>query len=520
MYNRLSLLLKNASAESLIEQRGRLQLSANQERELVDSLSVLVSIAPEMASRIGTFESVQAIEEAVITELTKEIGIDIPIGQEQIDNIAESLGGITNLAIYIEKYQDSDSHVAVLRPMLESILKGDFDDWKFGLDNQESFSIMQEMGLLPKGLSLEQYRLWRIQTESSHGEMDTVHERSVINEIRKVLIENAVHFPEGSISGEANDPAVVMKETADILSQSGRRVADIHREIKILTNQPDQASVQSQVEELRVELSALQTDIKLAQLKQDITQMMAVTEEEVRVGIIGGEKNGRSIEHLLNRLRKNIGGETGFVMEQIGTVFESYHGQTGAVQRLQVIDTADPRVTLEIGSRPVGSCQNYRTGVMNEALIGYFDPNTKIILVLNERGNPIARSVFRILDSSEGPTSTSLGMEASSAGAVLHVETVYSVDASDGVVKSVLSHAISKGQSMGLPIMISLASQDDEGHMAPARDVEGIQRELSNMSLRSRGSRAPFVYVDSVGGMKKGGDYKINGVAQVSGVSV
>ena len=124
---------------------------------------------------------------------------------------------------------------------------------------------------------------------------------------------------------------------------------------------------------------------------------------------------------------------------------------------------------------------------MNEALTGYTDPNTKILLMTNERGNPIARSIFRILTDEQG-------------NPVLHAETIYTSDASDGVARAIYRHAVEKGKAMGMPVYISTVSQNADGHVAGIREVEGVTFSPTQATLASHGSRAPVVYVDSSSG--------------------
>ena len=299
------------------------------------------------------------------------------------------------------------------------------------------------------------------------------------------------------------------------LSSAGQRIAAIHREKKVLSEQPDQTLTTNQVEVLDQELAELQSKMQRLQLQQDVISLLAISHREVRRGRLGDEDSGgRSFTQVLKRLRKNISSENSFVIEQIDSVFSSYDEQTSEAQKISVEDTSDPKITLEIGATPQGSCQNFRNGVENRALLGYFDPNTKVLLVRNERGKPIARSIFRILDA-VADTEVPEGSESTS-GPVIQIETIYGVDAGEGVVRAIYDHAVAKSKQMGVPLVVSTKSQNAAGHMMESRVSDTVETAPLAAQLFARGSRAPYVYADSPGGSKKGGVYSFSDVNVVT----
>ncbi len=258
-----------------------------------------------------------------------------------------------------------------------------------------------------------------------------------------------------------------------------------------------------QILELESELERSQAALSSLQLQQDTIALLYLTPEDVAQGSVGDGKKGRAIAQIIKRLSKNLDKNYGFIVEQLQAVHESYREQTGEVKPLTVTDTGDARVTLEIGSIPVGSCQNYRGGVVNEALLGYTDPNTKVLWVTNERGKPIARSMSRLLSDEAG-------------NPVLHVETIYAAEASDSVNRSVMRHAIEKGETMRIPVLMSSTVQNVDGELVPMHAVSGISTQPVTTTLTSSSSRAPYVYVDSAGGRSRNGVYEIKDLVRLS----
>ena len=138
-------------------------------------------------------------------------------------------------------------------------------------------------------------------------------------------------------------------------------------------------------------------------------------------------------------------------------------------------------------------------------MLGYTDPNTKIIVV-REEGRIIARSIFRLLEDTNGDPA-------------LHVETIYSQNPSPIISDLILSFADQKAADMGgIPLFVSKVSQDAEGIEQQAKSTSGFKLTPTPDRLVARKTRAPLVYVDSSGGPRKG-SYDLAGLQRVFPVS-
>jgi len=235
--------------------------------------------------------------------------------------------------------------------------------------------------------------------------------------------------------------------------------------------------------------------------------LISLRPQEVASGrLLEGEdlkKQGERLEQVILKLQQVIPEEGQFVLSRIRGVLEDYHNQTDEKQNLLCTDSSDPKVTLEVGENPVGSCQSYATGSENKCLLGYTDPNSKVLVLRNERGKIVARSIFRLLSTPQGDPS-------------LHVERIYSSIASSGVDRALYTHAMKKAKQMNVPLYISSQAQDENGISSEVLLPDGMQTEPVDYSLLSHTSRAPFVYVDSAGGRRSWGKYEVKNIVKVN----
>jgi len=481
----------------------KFELNSKTERSLFETYSIISTLGTsEDLVALGSIESIEAVEQIATQAVARSLGIETDISLEASQRLLDQLGSITPLGLYVSQYNSSPEHTAVLQPMVEAILDGTYESWKFG-SGPESLASMKEAGLVPANLTEEQYTAWQQETQTERTETFTVETTAVIDEIRTIINDEELQLPAGALI-PPSEKALALEAISTTMPDLGKEIASIHQELKILREQPDRELAQEQISELESKLSALDQTRKELQIQQDIIQLTNLSEEEVRSGVVqqaGGK--GRPITQIVQRLSKNLNSDVQYVVDRLETVLDSYKQQTGNSQVLRVSDTASPKITIEIGELPLTSCQNYRNGIMNQALMGYTDPNTKILLLTNDRGNPVARSVFRLLSDEAG-------------NPVLHAETIYTTEASDGVSRAIYQHAIEKAESMGIPLFISSVSQNDEGHMVGVRNIEGITQSPSSAVLSSARSRAPSVYVDSAGGEQRGGVYSFTNVVTLN----
>jgi hypothetical protein len=485
--------------------REKFDLNAKSERALFETYDIITTLGnTDDIDKLSSIESIEVVDLIAVQAIAGSLGIEGEVTAEQSTAMLSQLGRAAPLGLYVAQYRQSGEHVAVLKPLTEALLAGDYESWKFGEPTVENLESLKQLGLIPANMTEQQYILWQQESASERTESFTVQTNAVMSEVERILSVNEIELPERSII-EPSERVETLEGIAREVSDVGQNIGKLHQELKTLRTQPDQEMAKEQITELEMQLQDLEAERVELQTQQDIIQLLNLSDEEVRTGVLRpqGAGKGRPITQALQRLRKNLRPEVRFISEQLDSVFDSFAAQTGEMQVLQVRDTASPKITIEIGEIPLASCQNYRNGIMNDSLIGYTDPNSKILLLSNERGNPVARSVLRILSDESG-------------NPVLHAETIYTTDVSDGVARAIYQHALDKAKAMGIPLYISSVSQNDEGHMVGARQVEGITTEPNEASLSSQGSRAPLVYVDSAGGWQKSGKYAISNVSMVS----
>ena len=152
--------------------------------------------------------------------------------------------------------------------------------------------------------------------------------------------------------------------------------------------------------------------------------------------------------------------------------------QNGKIELFEVEDTIDPKVTLEIGETPQRTCQHYESGMFNEGLIGYYDPEVKIIIVRNENGGIIGRSIMRLMQDENGD-------------AILFIETIYASVSRPTVRTMIEEHANKKAAEMGIKLRHKLPKYGEQFSVKP---VTMIVRKL----------KMPAVYSDNGGRINRG----------------
>ena len=189
-------------------------------------------------------------------------------------------------------------------------------------------------------------------------------------------------------------------------------------------------------------------------------------------------------------------------LENIQQVIDDYSEENDEIKDLVAEETIDLETTLEIGVKPVGTCQHYVTGELNESLIGYTDPNTKIITV-SSGDVIIARTIFRLLENDQGDPA-------------FHIETIYSSTANPIISDLIYSLGIEKAKRMGgIPVYVSTKSQNAEGNNQEPEASADIILNRTNDRLRSRSIRAESVYVDSISGPAYG-NYTMSNLLRLS----
>ena len=186
----------------------------------------------------------------------------------------------------------------------------------------------------------------------------------------------------------------------------------------------------------------------------------------------------------------------------IPSTFEFYRDIESSIKMLQtqevkkktnyrVYDTDDPNQFLLMGTEVLNSCQSVKgTPGLNVCLLGYFlDGKHRLLLVCDEQGKILARSVIRLLIDSQGQP-------------VLFFERIYVADASPEYPGLLKKMAIKKALALGIPLVCSYNDFEKEKLEAYPHQIVAKEKPVS------------FEYVDALGG-RKDGPYRINQVYKI-----
>ncbi|OGE32120.1 hypothetical protein A2631_03310 [Candidatus Daviesbacteria bacterium RIFCSPHIGHO2_01_FULL_44_29] len=471
---------------------------------------------PERFAQISTLgESLEESRVILLQEITKRMGLSREITATQAQRFFSTMGTPGPFTLYYLQYEKSDRHVGVLKGLFEALLDGRFNEWKFGQRNDEALEELKEAQLLPKLLSNKQYDTWRTDDETPLSEVLDSDASAVSHAIRQVIIDNQDHLdlelfdlPETPFSQLLNQAREELTKVGVQLGAIGTRQGELGRLARAKHDDPsDREAIDRELADLRVQRTALQALRDKLALSRDILRLLTLKPQEVVEGYLleGDElaKRSEPLGALSDRLSSQLP-RANFVFERINQYLLGFQSQTGTRQRLVCTDSSDPQVTLEIGDKPVASCQHYSHGSHNDCLLGYFDANSKMIILRNANGNLISRAVFRILADPDGNPS-------------LHIERNYSAVAAEGVLKSVFTHAHKKATAMGMRLFISQQAQNEQGQKVTADIPSGFEaREVpEGFQLTSFASKAPKIYVDSAGGVRSQGKYNIDNLLEL-----
>ena len=238
---------------------------------------------------------------------------------------------------------------------------------------------------------------------------------------------------------------------------------------------------------------------------RNIIRLMTLSPQEILQGTFleGKDKKqrGESLFKLLEQLKMESVSDDQFIYDEVKRLFEQVQSSDSSAQNLYCTDSSNPKVMLEIGETPVNSCQHYDDGSYSGCLMGYSEPNTKILIVRNERGSIIARSIFRLLTDSNGLPA-------------LHVERIYSSFAGKSIPRVIYTRALKKAEEMGISVVVSKRAETEQGAIEEAQEASSFLLVTYPDKLVSKASRAPRVYVDSAGGSNTG-SYELTDLLEI-----
>ncbi len=443
-------------------------------------------------NELNTLDDVEkTLFHSMLTALQIE---DSGISNNGLESFVESMGTVSPFVIYLSQYYKSAEHRKILSEMFLAVCNGKFSEWKYG--GQDGFEKFREKRWLPEKLTAEQYALWQKDGTTDLYESLQASADTTVKSIRKIFSDNVHHTNSIDLNAMTDETGESMPdlltEIKTALKANGMQIGEVKKQISQM-KADGKADTAEFNDLLRQKESAEKMREELG-MNRDIVRLCMLSTEEISSGyIIDGDKKTQRISTMLDGLKKIIGAEGMFVIGRVEDTIANFKSSGAEKQNIIAVDSSDPKIMLEIGGNPVESCQHYQSGSENDCLLGYSEANTKIIVVKNEKGVIIARSILRLLEDHEGKPE-------------LQMEQIYSTSASQGVNKAILEHATRKATALNVPLRAAKSDIPE--------DV-GFKGAEHKAIIYSKGARAPKVYVDSAGGAKSFGRYKINNLARV-----
>lgn len=505
-YYYLANIQRQGLAENLKAVLANPETTAKKEADLVTifhCFSLLKEKDPERFAQLGNLGgSFEEASQILTLEIGRRMSLKGEVSQEQSRRFFETMQSPAPFLIYYLNFEDSLPHKEILTQMYEAILAGRYEDWKFGAGTQEALESLKQQRLLPAGLTLDQYDSWRGTSETTLHETLATDAGSVAREIQNILFDNTEHLDVDAFGllGEKNLEEVG-REVQVNLGRVGQQLAEVNKRMSALRGETGEGT--EEYSALAVRRQQLQEERGLLVKNRNLVRLASLKPQEIVSGyFMEGEKRTGPIRPVLDEISSQIPTEGRFVVDRIKQVMADFYNQNQESQNLLATDSASPKILIEVGANPVGSCQHYAHGSYNECLLGYSDPDTKIMVLRNEKGNLVARSIFRLLPDQDG-------------NPALHIERIYSAVSGRGVQRSIYTHAYRKAQEMGIPLYVSSESQDENGAELETDVPSGFETVLTQTILRSESSRAPKVYVDSAGGARSLGQFQMSRLFEV-----
>ncbi len=437
----------------------------------------------------------------------------------QMTNFSKQITDVVPTIIYTTQYSSSPKHIDSLRNIFMSIVNGTYPDTKFGIaahvSAESALLKLTKNSLLPERLTLDQFNIWRADGIDTYTENLNSTPIEVFTKLQSYLAQNIDHIPmpywEIIVQNGVEQDEIVQSlkeklkengsETHSLLNTKFKQKLityastlendDEYNQLKLL---------ESQYAELERQKTQLQCELAIATIL--LTDFNEIEPKDAKES---AAKLQPKMNQLLRILPSLVDPADTFVVTELSKIAGELTSTSKSATKLTCSDTSDPQITLEIGEKPVQSCQSYNYGQFNQCLLGYFDPNSKILCVKNHNGSIIARAILRLLPDNDGNPH-------------IHLERIYTVSASQNIPKIMIDQALKKANQMGIPLLVSASSQNELGIEQKTEVGSNISLTQYRKTLISKHSQAPSVYVDSAGGVRPRGRYQMRNLMVVERV--
>lgn len=463
-------------------------LVATKEDEFIDKLSKLVE---------GHLKTV--------FELPSEAEIEI----KYLDR--ESIGALRYYLLHKAR-SEKGMHEQV-QELAVKLFGGVYETWRqWGTDTvseeekPERLEQFKKDGVLPKGLTLEQYERWNETTEQGVEEVFESGVKHVRTAIKDLLSQSVAdhHVSESDVavgSVELFGQRRALTAELEPLVSERQAINRMFAEARIakkkgLPFEEPSAEVQNRYAELKTQIAQYRAQRDREFLRVDtlsyLQRLRKLSSEELEGKYLRIGKQNVSFKKAFRILRRMHAGNELFlrdlknIEDQLEKANKDIFGGGGVSrEKLTISDQIDGKTYLMIGEKPVPSCQSYRSHEgYNGGLIGSMrDPNIKYIQIHNESGAIITRAALRLLGDEQG-------------NPALFIERVYSTNQHPKIKEMVVNFAREKAQALGMELY--------------SNEVADGAVKTESKTLYSHGSRGAYVYTDAGGGLKPEGQYQIH----------
>jgi|GEM_PF-2718044 len=324
---------------------------------------------------IENLESLATIKDELDDKLANEVSKIFNYPPEikdrikrNIDNLEKEFDIVTNLAS-IYKKRGQNEQLYLLGNIFEKIAGGkrDFIDWKFSPQHTT-----KQLNLLDES-SQKEWQKDKISTKELSKE-----DKSIIQTKINTLKTN-LSLIEEDINEQLGDKG--FKFTQAELAQLEKESQDVNRRLK--ESKGKDADARNKKTEINNKLVVLRFFEDIKNLKEadfDIKEL---------------KKSIKRTASMLNKMGVELN-----LFNNLNTIAESDIKKTSY---FEAKETSDPYELLNVGVNPIESCQSWRKGGFNDCLLAYVaDSNKKIVQVRDESNDLLARSVMKLVNSSEG----------------------------------------------------------------------------------------------------------------------
>lgn len=491
----------------------------------------------EVAKRIKGLELIRGVDlvdvdsiRVVLREVTEDILRDIFDMPELSGTAFENfdLETLRAMQVYYQKTCESNEEMSgAFKHMLEVFAQGKFEEWRTWGESRtvpeseqgELLTSMQEEGLLPRKLTLEQYHAWTADEEMSIEEVFDLNILDVTKGIRDILRQAVAdhhikkeELPEDYASARDRHRSLV--EPLQEVTKRMKALRLFFKEAKKRRRNGELVDVENEEEEFEklkqenIEYrEEYQDNIRKAEVHMYLARLSDVTTEELRRSslIVEGKevafnKVFKAIEDAFPQVdHPNFFQDIQRLRQFLSETRAQVLGESSISKKaIRITDRVDIKTHLFIGKRPVPSCQSFESDSddYNKGLLSYIvDPNVRIVQIYDQDKTIIARSVLRLLEQETGDPE-------------LFIERIYTVNPHEKIREAIIKMAQRKATALG----VNLYSHEVD-HVSEFEDVL-IAEDAE--ALFSRGSRSGYIYTDAGGGLQKNGKARITGAYKIT----